>query len=210
MTQLSPLTPLAALDGSSIDGGLYHWFITQAQNAPHWFDDLVSFYASYGLGLFALMMVWCWWQARTSRSATAMSMALAVPVAVVLAYVANDIVKSVFDEPRPCQVITSPATIQPCPGVGDWAFPSNHSAIAAAAAAAIVMIDRRLGAIAVLAALVMGFSRVWVGAHYPHDVLVGFGVGIVVAVPLMLAARRFGPPLVVRLESGFLRPLLTA
>jgi membrane-associated phospholipid phosphatase len=205
----SPVSHLAALDGSSIDGGLYHWFITQAQHAPHWFDDLVSFYASYGLGLFALMMVWCWWQARTTRSPTSMAMALAVPVAVVLAYVVNDIVKSVFDEPRPCQVITSPTTIQPCPGVGDWAFPSNHSAIAAAAAAAFLMISARLGAIAVLAALVMGFSRIWVGAHYPHDVVVGFGLGAAVSVLLMLAARRFGPPLVVRLESGFLRPLLT-
>ncbi|MFC1403656.1 MULTISPECIES: phosphatase PAP2 family protein [Streptacidiphilus] len=201
---------LAALDGASIDGSLYHWFITRAANAPHWFDDLVSWYASYGLGLFALMMVWCWWQARRSRDSVAMAMALAVPVAVVLAYVVNDIVKSVFDEARPCQVITSPATVQPCPGVGDWSFPSNHSAIAAAAAAAIWLISRRLGIIAALAALVMGFSRIWVGAHYPHDVLVGLVVGAVVAVPVVLAARRYGPPLVVRLESGFLRPLLTA
>ena len=206
----APLTPLASLDGSSIDGSLYHWFITQAQQAPHWLDNLISFYSSYGLGLFALMMVWCWWRARSERSATAMALALAVPVTVVLAYVANDIIKSIFDEARPCQVITSPATIQPCPGVGDWSFPSNHSAIAAAAATAILMIDRRLGAIAVLVALLMGFSRIWIGAHYPHDVVVGLVVGVVVSVPLMLAARRFGPPLVVRLQSGFLRPLLTA
>jgi undecaprenyl-diphosphatase len=139
-----------------------------------------------------------------------MAMALAVPVAVVVAYVVNDIVKSVFDEARPCQVITSPATVLPCPGAGDWAFPSNHAAIAAAAAAAVWLISRRLGIIATLAALVMGFSRIWVGAHYPHDVLVGLVVGAVAAVPVMLAAKRYGPPLVVRLESGFLRPLLTA
>ena len=118
MTTATPVAQLAALDGSSIDGGLYHWFITQAQHAPHWFDNLVSFYASYGLGLFAVLMVWCWWQARKARDAGAMALALTVPVTVVLAYVANDIVKSVFDEPRPCQVITSPATVQPCPGVG--------------------------------------------------------------------------------------------
>ncbi|TDT95861.1 undecaprenyl-diphosphatase [Streptomyces sp. 846.5] len=209
MIQHSP-TLLAALDGNSIDGSLYHWFITQAANAPHWLDDLVSFYATYGLGLFALMMIWCWWRARGSRDAVAMAMALAVPVAVVVAYVVNDIVKSVFSEARPCHVITSPATVQPCPGVSDWAFPSNHSAIAAAAAAAVWLISRRLGIIAALAALVMGFSRIWVGAHYPHDVLVGLVVGAVVAVPVMLAAKRYGPPLVVRLESGFLRPLLTA
>ena len=201
---------LLALNGSAIDGSLYHWFITRAADAPHWFDDLVSFYASYGLGLFALLMLGGWWLARGGRSAAAMATALAVPLAVVVAYAANDVVKSVFDEARPCQVITAPATIQPCPGVGDWAFPSNHSAIAAASAAALWLLDRRLGAIAALAALVMGFSRIWVGAHYPHDVLVGFLLGAAVAVPVVLAARRWGPPLVVRLESGFLRPFLTA
>ena len=201
---------LLALNGSAIDGSLYHWFITRAADAPHWFDDLVSFYASYGLGLFALLMLAGWWLARGGRGAAAMAAALAVPVAVVMAYAANDVVKSVFDEARPCQVITAPATIQPCPGVGDWAFPSNHSAIAAASAAALWLLDRRLGAIAALAALVMGFSRIWVGAHYPHDVLVGFLLGAAVAVPVVLAARSWGPPLVVRLESGFLRPFLTA
>lgn len=199
-----------ALNGASIDGGLYHWFITQAAAAPHWFDDLISFYATYGLGLFALLMIAGWWQARNGRSAAAMAAALSVPVAVVAGYVANDIVKSVFDEVRPCQVITAPATVQPCPGIGDWSFPSNHSAIAAAAAAALWLLDRRLGMIATLAALVMGFARIWVGAHYPHDVLVGFALGTAVAVPVVLAARRWGPPLVVRLESGFLRPFLTA
>lgn len=204
------MTHLAALNGDSIDGGLYHWFITQAQSAPSWFDSAVSAYSSVGLGLFALLMIWCWWQARQAKSPTAMAQALAVPVAVVVAYLANDVIKSIFDEARPCQVITSPTTLQPCPGVGDWSFPSNHSAIAAAAAAAIFMIDRRLGALAILLALVMGFSRIWIGAHYPHDVVVGLVVGTVVAIPVMLLARRFVPPLVVRLESGFLRPLLTA
>jgi undecaprenyl-diphosphatase len=204
------LNGLAALNGQSVDGSLYHWFITQAHNAPGWFNDLVSFYSNYGLVLFALLMVWCWWRARQARDATAMALALAVPVAVVVAYLANDIVKSVFDEVRPCQVITSPAPLDACPGVGDWSFPSNHSAIAAAATVAIFFISRRLGALAALFALVMGFSRVWIGAHYPHDVLAGFVVGAVVAVPVMMLARRYAPPLVVRLESGFLRPLLTA
>ena len=199
-----------ALNGSSIDGGLYRWFIIQAAHAPHWFDQLVSFYASYGLGLFALLMVAGWWRARRGAGAAAMATALAVPLAVVVAYAANDLVKSLFDEVRPCQVITSPATVQPCPGVGDWSFPSNHSAIAAASAAALWLVDRRLGAIATLAALVMGFARIWVGAHYPHDVLAGFVLGAAVAVPVLLAARRWGPPLVVRLESGFLRPFLTS
>ncbi|MFC5907868.1 phosphatase PAP2 family protein [Streptacidiphilus monticola] len=201
---------ILALTGPSIDGGLYTWFQQQAQTSPAWFDDLISWYASYGLGLYALMMIWCWWRARQARDPRAMAMALFVPVAVVAAYVVNDIVKSMFTEVRPCQAIAGEITLQPCPGVGDWSFPSNHSAIAAAAAAAIWLISRRLGIIASLLALVMAFSRVWVGAHYPHDVIVGLVVGAVVGALVELLARRFAPPLVVRLQGGALRPLLTA
>jgi undecaprenyl-diphosphatase len=201
---------ILALTGPSIDGGLYTWFQQQAQTSPAWFDDLISWYASYGLGLYALMMIWCWWRARQARYPRAMAMALFVPVAVVAAYVVNDIVKSMFTEVRPCQAIAGEITLQPCPGVGDWSFPSNHSAIAAAAAAAIWLISRRLGVIASLLALVMAFSRVWVGAHYPHDVIVGLVVGAVVGAVVELLARRFAPPLVVRLQGGALRPLLTA
>ncbi|MEZ0067743.1 membrane-associated phospholipid phosphatase [Streptacidiphilus sp. MAP12-20] len=199
-----------AMNGKSIDGGLYTWFTRQAQSAPHWLDSLISFYATLGLGLVALMMVWGWWQARQARSATAMATALAVPVAVVVAYVVNDLFKTIFTEARPCQSIAGTVTVDPCPGVGDWSFPSNHATIAAAAAAALWVVNRTMGIIAAALALLMAFARVWVGAHYPHDVVVGLLVGVAVALPVMLLARRYAPPLVVRLQSGVLRPLLTA
>jgi membrane-associated phospholipid phosphatase len=194
------------LNGKSIDGSLYTWFTNQANSTPHWLDDVVSFWATWGLAFFALLMIACWWQARRGNPAV-MAQALSVPVAVVLAYVVNDVVKSIFNEVRPCQVIPT-HTLQPCPGPTDWSFPSNHSAIAAAAAIALLLIDRRLGAIAVPAALFMGFARIWVGAHYPHDVLVGFVVGALVALLVVPPAGR-AAPLVARLASGPLRPLLT-
>jgi len=53
--------------------------------------------------------------------------------------------------------------------VSDYAFPSNHSVVTAAMAAALFLISWRLGVLAVVATAVMGFSRVYVGAHYPQD-----------------------------------------
>lgn len=78
----------------------------------------------------------------------------------------------------------------------------------AAAAVALFFVDRRLGAVATMAALVMGASRVYVGAHYPHDVLVAFVVGGVVAFVVSWSARRYAAPLVTRLRGGALKPLL--
>ncbi|MEU7184054.1 phosphatase PAP2 family protein [Streptomyces celluloflavus] len=196
-----------ALGGASIDGGLYTWITDLAQRAPHVLNTLVSYWTDYGLGLFAVLMLIGWWRARHA-GATAMAMALAAPVAVVAAYVANDVIKSFFNEQRPCQTLHT-VTVEACPALGDWSFPSNHSAIAAAAAVAIVLCGRRLGWIAVPAALLMGASRIWVGAHYPHDVVVGLLIGALVAWPLTLLARRAAPA-VDRLSATRLRPLVAA
>ena len=56
---------------------------------------------------------------------------------------------------------------------------------------ALLLTDRRLGLYAAAPlALLMGASRVWIGVHYPHDVLVGLVVGALVAWPLTGPHRR--------------------
>ncbi|MCC5697916.1 phosphatase PAP2 family protein, partial [Klebsiella pneumoniae] len=60
-----------------------------------------------------------------------------------------------------------------CPEHDDWSLPSNHSAIAAAFAVALAAQWRKITSLVVLLALLEGFSRVFIGVHYPHDVLLG-------------------------------------
>ncbi|MFF4183657.1 phosphatase PAP2 family protein [Streptomyces sp. NPDC001691] len=195
-----------ALDGASIDGGLYG-DITDFARHTHWLNGPVSAFTSYGIALFAVFMLVGWWAARR-KDAPVMAAALAAPFAVVLAYVVNDAIKSVFTEPRPCRALPHDFLIEKCPPLDDYAFPSNHTTVAAAAAVALFLVDRRLGAVAALVALLMGASRVYVGAHYPHDVLVAFVVGGLVSLAVTWSARRYAAPLVTRLRGGALRPLL--
>ncbi|HTJ69100.1 MAG TPA: phosphatase PAP2 family protein [Actinospica sp.] len=79
--------------------------------------------------------------------------------------------KQVFQETRPCLALPHVATVQACPGPADYSFPSDHTIVAAAFAAGLWLIDRRLGAIGTALALLEGFSRVYLGQHYPHDVV---------------------------------------
>ncbi|MFJ9683169.1 phosphatase PAP2 family protein [Streptomyces sp. NPDC101194] len=196
--------PLAST-ATSIDGGLYTWITELAQRSPAALDSVVRLWSDYGLALFALLMLASWWRSRSAGPART-AMALCAPLVVVAAYLVNDVVKSLFHEQRPCETLHV-VTVEACPALGDWSFPSNHAAIAAAAAVAIWLTDRRLGAVAVPAALLMAASRVWIGVHYPHDVLVGVVTGALVAWPLTIAARRCAPA-VVRLRESPLRLLV--
>ncbi|WP_329271749.1 phosphatase PAP2 family protein [Streptomyces pseudovenezuelae] len=199
---------ILAFDGSSIDGSAYTDVVNLAHRSPGWLDDTVSAWSTYGLAVFAVLMAVVWWRARRVSATTAL-VALAVPVAVGAAYAVDAAVKLLVRENRPCQSLHV-ATLEACPAPGNWSFPSNHAAIAAAAAVALLFVSRRLGAVAAVAACAMAVSRVWVGAHYPHDVAAGVVVGAVVAALGMTAVRRRSDPLVRRITGTRLRPLVLA
>lgn len=189
------------------DAGAYRWVVRAAQHAPVPVDDVVRAFSDYGLGILALLMICAWWRARPGDDRR-MAVALAVPLVVVAAFLANDAVKSLVTEQRPCRALHITTTVEPCPGPGDWSFPSNHAAIAAAAAFALLVADRRLGLIAMPLALALAASRVWIGLHYPHDVAAGMALGALVGWILARAARGAAPA-VARLRAGPLGPALT-
>ncbi|WP_119582409.1 phosphatase PAP2 family protein [Streptomyces europaeiscabiei] len=199
---------ILAFDGSSIDGSAYTDVVDLAQRSPGWLDDVVAAWSTYGLAVFAALMAVAWWGARRVSPAAAVA-ALAVPVIVVAAYGVNDVLKLLVREDRPCQSLRV-NTLEACAAPGDWSFPSNHTAIAAAAAMALLFVSRRLGAVAAVAACAMAASRVWVGAHYPHDVVAGVIVGALFAALAMATLRRRPDALVRWITGTRLRPLVLA
>ncbi|CAM5720294.1 phosphatase PAP2 family protein [Streptomyces canarius] len=199
---------MLALGGASIDGSVYREVVDLARHSPGWLDTTIKVWSTYGLAVFAVLMALGWWRARRAGAAAAMT-ALAVPVVVLLAYGVDAVLKLLVREDRPCRGLPVRA-LEACPAQGDWSFPSNHAAIAAAAAVALLFVSRRLGAVACVAAIAMAASRVWVGVHYPHDVLVGLVLGGLVALASLLVLTRRLTELARRLTAaGPLRLLLS-
>jgi membrane-associated phospholipid phosphatase len=197
------------LNGALIDGDWYV-AVTRFAEQTGWLHGLVLAYADVlGLGLFALLLLAAWWTARSASTRT-MTAALWAPLAVALAYLVNDVIKTLVAEPRPCRQIPQVVTLITCEAPTDYSFPSNHAAIAGALAVAVLLVHRGLGAVAVAAALAMGASRVYIGSHYPHDVVVGLIVGALVAALTGYVAMRALTGLVDTLRAGRLQPLLTA
>lgn len=72
-------------------------------------------------------------------------------------------------------------------------FPSGHAATSAAGAVMLAyLLGRWAWGLAVLAAAVI-YSRVYIGVHYPVDVLVGAAIGVAVALVAIVLLRRFRP-----------------
>ncbi|MFH7596620.1 phosphatase PAP2 family protein [Streptomyces racemochromogenes] len=157
---------------------LYRDITDFAHGTPPWVQSAFEVWTEYGLLIFGLLYITVWWRARGQGDPSAVARAVLAPLVTALVYVASELVKSTIDEERPCRAVAgAAASLVPCPPYGDWSFPSNHSAIAGAAAVALALAVPRLALLTLPMAVLMAFSRVFVGVHYPHDVGMGLLLG---------------------------------
>ncbi len=96
-------------------------------------------------------------------------------VAVLLAdAVAYRLIKPYFGRLRPCDILPG---VHVLAQAGRFSFPSNHAANMMALSVIAVYFYRKYGWLVFAAALLVGYSRIYVGVHYPLDVLAGFILG---------------------------------
>lgn len=94
------------------------------------------------------------------------------------AIVTNLLLKNIVARPRPFAEIEAliPLIAKPT----DFSFPSGHTTASFAVALVMLrMLPKKIGIPAVVLAALVAFSRLYLGVHYPTDVLVGFVVALV-------------------------------
>lgn len=103
-------------------------------------------------------------------------------VSLVLCFICcNLCIKPAVDRTRPWILFDQVMRLIPDPG--DSSFPSGHSAASMAPAMAILLngANKKYGAAAVTLAILIGFSRLYLGVHFPSDVCGGLILGVICA-----------------------------
>jgi undecaprenyl-diphosphatase len=162
---------------------------------PAWVEELVrDITALGGLGVIGLITVAAVaWLVMTRAHGMALLLVLAVVGGVLL----STLLKTGFDRPRPDLV---PHATR----VATASFPSGHAMVATVAyltlGAMLARAQRRRRdklffiLLAVLLALLVGLSRIYLGVHWPSDVVAGWAAGAAWALLVWLAARPLRGP----------------
>ena len=196
-----------------MDAALFRWFNHLADRTS-WAHGIMTTVTQYAIALFAVLLVIAWWSGRSADDpAPAVVAAVWAALASLVGVGLVQAIGGAVDRARP--YVTMPGTHLLVDRTSDFSFPSDHGTASAAIAVGLVLACRYtnskwVGWTAVALALIIGFSRVYVGAHYPGDVLAGFVLGGIVAWAGAPLAQRLLTPLARRLRTTKLGVLITA
>jgi undecaprenyl-diphosphatase len=156
----------------NVDLQLFYWINHSWSNG--FFDKLMPFITEtdswilvYLVGFYVLFF-------KTGKTGRIAGLAL------ILTIIATDqfnssVLKELFGRLRPCHTLPDVNLLVGCGG--GKSMPSSHAANNFAAATVIVYYFRKNYAIFYSVAVLVALSRVYVGVHYPSDIMVGAFVG---------------------------------
>ncbi|WP_413758317.1 phosphatase PAP2 family protein [Streptomyces sp. MMBL 11-3] len=190
--------------GSNPDVDLLYDINGLAKDAPHWFDRVMEFVGEYGLLLvMVLLILGCWLGVRRrggDDAASSVASLIWAPLAAGVAVLVNVPIRGFVERPRPfldhegLEVLVS--------GKTDYSFVSDHSTLMMAMAVGLFVANRKVGLVGIVLALLGGFCRVYMGVHYPTDVVGGFALGTAVVLLLSPLAVALLTPVVKAVERS--------
>jgi undecaprenyl-diphosphatase len=195
-----------------MDARLFRW-MNHLADRTDWAHGVAKFWAVYGIVVVGVILVAAWWDARSTERPVAAVAAVVWPAAAAVIGVGLvQVIGGAIDRARPTTVLHGTHLL--LDKTADFSFPSDHltamSAVAAGLFLAAPLLRRRwYGWAAAAFALLMAFTRVYVGAHYPGDVLGGIVLGTAVAVGFAKPGRWLLERIADSLTRSPLRPLVS-
>jgi undecaprenyl-diphosphatase len=149
-------------------------------------EDPLVFYVNLAEILFLAMLVLAFLLAGRRRPEIRRA-AVAAGLSAGLGLAAAQVITRIVDRPRP--FVAHPASVHLfAHHAADPGFPSDHATAAFAIGVALLLRNRRWGAVVLVFATILAVGRVAMGVHYPTDVIGGAVLGTLAALVL------FWPP----------------
>lgn len=142
-------------------------------NGPMLFISKMGNAGWFWITLGILLLLWGMKNRKFARYGLALLLCLGTT-----ALVCNVTLKPLVGRIRPYDLLGFPILVPP---LADFSFPSGHTSSSFAAATAIYAMNRKWGIAAYVFAALMGISRLYLGVHFPTDVLAGAAIGFLMA-----------------------------
>jgi len=166
---------------------LFFLFLNKASANPV-FDLVLPFITQLKHWIIPLAIFAIWLLFRKKLRGLEIVIVIALSI-IVSDQLTSQVLKPFFERARPCEVLDQIRVLLWCNS--SRSFPSAHAANSTALATAIFAYFGRLRIFLILALLVasVSFSRIYIGVHYPFDVLAGIFTGYLCA-KLVLFIRK--------------------
>ncbi|OCT14372.1 hypothetical protein A8709_26505 [Paenibacillus pectinilyticus] len=155
----------------------YQWFQTINSFADRFsaLNPIVAFFANNLDYVFYLGVIVYWFIRTPDNRKMVVNTLLSGGVALGV----NNIIGVIYHRDRP---FVAHHVIQLVQHDASASFPSNHAAAAFAVATSIWLWRRKEGSVWFVLAILIGFSRIWSGIHYPLDIIGGAISGTVIGI----------------------------
>ncbi|HUO58482.1 MAG TPA: phosphatase PAP2 family protein [bacterium] len=169
----------------SLDVSLFRWINGGWSCLP--LDAFFAFITDihhYWILIGLLLVYWLWKGGTEGRW-----LVLGLVVAVALSdQTASHVIKGLAQRVRPCNVLEGVLT--PIGKSGAFSFPSSHAANMGSSMLLLSLAFKRWTPLFILVALLVGLSRIYLGLHYPSDVLGGYALGALIGYGVWLGVGK--------------------
>ena len=167
---------------NSWDAAIFQLINVQGQNA--FFDILMPFITNLRnfYSVLAVLAIWLVWR---DRKAGIIFLLFIAATLTLTDQFSSHLLKPWVGRIRPCRFLENVRLLTDCNT--SYSFPSSHAVNIFAAAFFLSQPFKKLRVLWYGIAAAVGYSRIYIGIHYPFDVIGGGGIGLLMAWPM----RRF-------------------
>ncbi len=164
----------------NIDNGILNFLVSVR---TEFFNDFFLFFSQYCAAIWIICGLVLTLFRKTRKAGFILLIAIGIT-----SLLNNYVLKNIFDRARPFVSNEELKIIISKPS--GTSFPSGHTSVSFAAAAVLLKANKKIGAVGLVVASIIAFSRIYFCVHYPSDILVGAVEGVIIALIVWFAFNK--------------------